>query len=190
MGSVIIKRINDISKQKILENKIKKIYEQNFDANFESSWNDIISNINNNYMNILVYFENEKLIGIVIISNHNKYNKFIHLEYICISRKYQGKGYGSKIFKILLDILKNKTKLLSLECKYELIKWYNKLGCELISITPSVYDNITNTIFYFMIYKFNDNNIKDIEVYWNKFRNTLWKVKLICKYENFELWSD
>jgi ribosomal protein S18 acetylase RimI-like enzyme len=174
----------------ILNNELKNIYEQNFDVNIENTWNEIINNINDGIMNLIIYLKEYIPIGIAIISNYKEYPDNVHLEYICVSKKYQGYGYGGKMFNLLIKLLKYKIKLLSLECNNELINWYNKLGCQLISINPSVYDNVENTIYYFMIYNFTNNNINNLYEYWYKLRRTLWKVKLIRKYEKFELWSD
>lgn len=83
----------------------------------------------------------------------------------------------------------NDISIISLECKKKLVNWYHKLGCHNVSILPSVYNNIGNTKFYLMIYKYKNININIYE-YWNDFRCSFWKIKLLQKFEEYEYWSD
>ena len=79
--------------------------------------------------------------GFVIISIVNNECHFLNL---CISSKYQSKGYGKKLIEFVIFIAQQKCKRLWLEVRqsnFIAINLYKNLGFEQISIRKNYYPN-------------------------------------------------
>ena len=101
----------------------------------------------------------------------------ISLDYLFIREEYRNRGYGSKILKEFINILNNNISFIVLECKIDLVKWYNKFGFNDSLLKklkcPDKYGDELE--YYFMYLSFdNDINYK--------------KLKLIRKYFNDEIY--
>jgi len=61
----------------------------------------------------------------------------IQIDYIAIDKNYQGMGLAKLLFNYIYDNYCHK-KILTLECENHLIKFYEKLGCNVINLPYEV----------------------------------------------------
>jgi N-acetylglutamate synthase-like GNAT family acetyltransferase len=99
----------------------------------EEVFNLFINGINANKHIIVVYEENNNLIGTgtLLIETKLTYNICYlgHIENIFIHNDYRNKGYGKQIIKYLIDKAKNKQCYrIDLACENKLENYYEKLG--------------------------------------------------------------
>ena len=108
-----------------------------------NQFNKIISGLNNNH-HIYLYIKDNKVIGIITLFIEQKliHNGMCvaHIEDLVVDKNYTSQGIGSELIKYCLkqiDILQ--CYKIILDCKKELIPFYEKLGFENKNIQMSKY---------------------------------------------------
>lgn len=109
-------------------NKLLQIFNVDYNNN----------NYNKDFRNILVYEENNKIIG--VLSYLLIYDR-VEIEYIVVANEYKRKGIGSKLLNsINLEGIKNIT-LEVRESNKEAISFYKNNGFDIVTIRHNYYDN-------------------------------------------------
>jgi glucosamine-phosphate N-acetyltransferase len=106
-------------------------------------FNKIVSELNDNH-HIYLYIKDNKIVGIITLFIEQKliHNGLCvaHIEDLVIDKNYAHQGIGSELIKYCLkqiDILK--CYKIILDCKRELIPFYEKLGFENKNVQMSKY---------------------------------------------------
>lgn len=95
-------------------------------------------NYNKDFRNILVYEENNKIIG--VLSYLLIYDR-VEIEYIVVDNEYKRKGIGSKLLNSIdLEGIKNIT-LEVRESNKEAIGFYKSNGFDIVTIRYNYYNN-------------------------------------------------
>lgn len=108
----------------------------------------IINGLNDNH-NIYVYVKEDKIIGMITLLFEKKLihkgGSVAHIEDLVVDKEYSGQGIGGKLINYCIDKIKNRDKKLDkcykiiLDCKRELIGFYEKFGFESKSVQMSLY---------------------------------------------------
>lgn len=108
-----------------------------------NQFNEIISRLNDNH-HIYLYIKDNKVVGIITLLIENKLIhsglSVAHIEDLVVDKNYAHKGIGTELIKYCLkkiDILKCYKVIL--DCKKELIPFYEKLGFENKNVQMSKY---------------------------------------------------
>lgn len=109
----------------------KHIYEESFDSTVESTWNEIIDKLRKNDFFLLYLKISGVIVGCSIICPSQN---FYFIEYLCISSKHRGCGYGKILFEKSIQFCKPFTSIIMLDCDRPLLKFYYKLNCSMHSV--------------------------------------------------------
>ena len=97
-------------------------------------YNNIISDISNNkYHNIFVYIKDNIPVGMITLLIEQKLihggQCVAHIEDLVVDKKYNGQGIAKELLYHVINIANNSNcyKII-LDCKRELIPFYNKVG--------------------------------------------------------------
>lgn len=117
---------------------ILKLYYNSFDEALRIKQKEIRKQYKNNIyiINYVLNKVNGDLCGFCIhlyIPNINANQ----IDYIAIDKHYQGMGLAKLLFTYIYDTYCHR-KILTLECENHLIKFYEKLGCNLINLPYEV----------------------------------------------------
>ena len=100
-------------------------------------YNNILADISNNiYQNIYVYMKYNKPVGMITLLIEQKLihgGKCIaHIEDLVVDEKYSGQGIAKELLQYVITIAKNNNcyKII-LDCKRELIPFYEKIGFQI-----------------------------------------------------------
>ena len=108
-------------------NKLLQIFNINYDE----------ENYNKDFRNILVYIDNNRIIG--VLSYLLIYDR-VEIEYIVVDNEYKRKGIGSKLLNsINLNGIKNIT-LEVRESNKEAINFYKKNGFNIVTVRKNYYN--------------------------------------------------
>ena len=108
-------------------NKLLQIFNINYDE----------ENYNKDFRNILVYIDNNRIIG--VLSYLLIYDR-VEIEYIVVDNEYRKKGIGSKLLNsINLDGIKNIT-LEVRDSNKEAINFYKKNGFNIVTVRKNYYN--------------------------------------------------
>ena len=104
----------------------------------------------NNNGNFWLALDDDKVIGVVALRDHEKGRGYLKRMYL--NEKYRGKGISQKLLTTLIDFAKNKgykTIFLGTEEKNIVAnKFYQKEGFEQIKKLPNNLPNFGDTVFY------------------------------------------
>jgi len=103
----------------------------------------IINNLNNNH-NIYLYIQDNKIIGMITLLFEQKLihngSCVAHIEDLVVHENYQGKSIGRKLIEYCLkEIKSDKCYKIILDCKRELIPFYEKFGFNNNNVQMSKY---------------------------------------------------
>jgi glucosamine-phosphate N-acetyltransferase len=105
-----------------------------------STYKSIINDISNNqFHNIFVYMKNNKPVGMITLLIEQKLihgGKYVaHIEDLVIDKKYSGQGIATNLLNNVIYIAKkNNCYKIILDCKRELIPFYEKVGFKIRGI--------------------------------------------------------
>ena len=98
-------------------------------------YNNIISDISNNiYHNIFVYTKYNEPVGMITLLIEQKLihggSCIAHIEDLVVDKKYNGQGIATKLLNHVINIANNNNNCykIILDCKRELIPFYDKVG--------------------------------------------------------------
>ena len=138
----------------------KYIYERAFDDDLKIS----LKNMKKRFkmLNIKIEYEiiNNETVGFCLLYQIMK--NIWHIDYIAIDPLYQNRGFG----KLLLNKIINKYKYLTLECEFNLIKYYKKFNFTLIL---KDYNYHGKKLFLMSNYNINNKEINNIMIKLNNY---------------------
>ena len=108
------------------ESEILNLYQSVGWINYTNNPN-MLKNAYTNSLKILAAYENEKLLGIIRVVGDGY--SIVFIQDIIVLNEYQGKGFGSKFLKLILDEYRDIRQIILLtEDSYKTIKFYENNG--------------------------------------------------------------
>lgn len=110
----------------------------------DAKFNNIINNLNNTHK-IFVYFEKDKIVGMITLLLEQKLIRggayVAHIEDLVVDKDYRGMGIANKLINFCLELSSRyNTYKIILDCDIKLQKFYEKMGFEYKNIQMSKYN--------------------------------------------------
>jgi len=110
----------------------------------DAKFNNIINNLNNTHK-IFVYFEKDKIVGMITLLLEQKLIRggayVAHIEDLVVDKDYRGMGIANKLINYCIELSSRyNTYKIILDCDIKLQKFYEKMGFECKNIQMSKYN--------------------------------------------------
>jgi len=146
--------------------EVLELYDLNFRGPVEPTKSQMLRLIRRGIFRVFILKKDDlpvgkKVAGMVLTATWNQ--RFgIHIEYLAISKLFQGKGLGSILIKAFVDLTKKQVlkstsglRLLTLECQQNLLSFYHRFEFQVSSIDPTIWEVehdgiVTMTEYYVM----------------------------------------
>ena len=110
----------------------------------DAKFNNIINNLNNTHK-IFVYFEKDKIVGMITLLLEQKLIRdgayVAHIEDLVVDKDHRGMGIANKLINYCIELSSRyNTYKIILDCDIKLQKFYQKMGFEYKNIQMSKYN--------------------------------------------------
>lgn len=105
-------KTKQISTANANDEQLKQLYKTAFPENEQIPWDDLVLLIDKMHLDFTTYYEDDNLIGFIIIFPHKQFNWYW---YFAVKPELRGQGRGQKILTAVIEKYKGKICVLDME---------------------------------------------------------------------------